>query len=309
MKKTNIFLIVALAAGMASCGQMGYKKTPSGVEYKIHVEGKGPKVKVGEYLEVNMKNFMGDTMVLSTYDMLPQIFQIQKPQGKYDFMEAMALLGPGDSATFLVPADSVFGELNRPPFLKKGQKIRLVVKAVKVLKSLNEANAEFTAMQNTYNTAQTVKDNKVIEDYLAKNHLKGIKSPQGVYIVIKQDGNGAIPQTGQLVKVNYTGKTLEGQVFDSNVDSAFRHVAPLEFPLGQGQVIRGWDEGIAQLKKGTKASLIIPSPMAYGLMGQPPVIKPNTILVFDVELLDVRNNPTPASKPGMSMPSASPKGQ
>jgi FKBP-type peptidyl-prolyl cis-trans isomerase len=85
---------------------------------------------------------------------------------------------------------------------------------------------------------------------------------------------------------------LDGNKFDSNLDSSFGHVTPLNFPVGQGRVIRGWDEGIMLLKKGTKAKFILPSTIGYGANGSGK-IPANAILQFDVELLDFKKPEPP----------------
>ena len=97
-------------------------------------------------------------------------------------------------------------------------------------------------------------------------------------------GTGAMPKDTNTVKVHYTGTLLNGTKFDSSRDRG----QPLPFVLGTGQVIRGWDEGIALLKVGGKAKLIIPHELGYGEQGYPPVIPPKSTLVFDVELVDVK---------------------
>lgn len=92
---------------------------------------------------------------------------------------------------------------------------------------------------------------------------------------------------GDTVSVNYTGKLVDGTVFDSNVDPAFNHVEPLSFTLGAGQVIPGWEKGIVGMKVGEKRNLQIPPEEAYGEEGIGP-IPPNATLIFDVELLAVK---------------------
>lgn len=87
---------------------------------------------------------------------------------------------------------------------------------------------------------------------------------------------------GARVLVHYTGKLLDGTKFDSSLDRN----KPFDFVVGVGQVIKGWDEGIIQLKKGQKAVLTCPPDFAYGARGVPGVIPPNSVLVFEVELLD-----------------------
>jgi len=97
-------------------------------------------------------------------------------------------------------------------------------------------------------------------------------------------GSGASPKKGQVVTVHYTGTLAKGTKFDSSVDRD----EPFEFVLGVGQVIQGWDVGVAQMKVGDKVKLTIPPEMGYGAGGYPGVIPPNATLVFEVELLDVK---------------------
>lgn len=106
-------------------------------------------------------------------------------------------------------------------------------------------------------------------------------TPSGLKYSIDQPGSGAQPKSGQTVKVQYTGWLTDGTKFDSSRD----HGEPLEFVVGQGQVIKGWDEGIAAMKIGEKRTLVIPPDLGYGASGSGP-IPPNATLVFKVELLD-----------------------
>jgi FKBP-type peptidyl-prolyl cis-trans isomerase FkpA len=96
-------------------------------------------------------------------------------------------------------------------------------------------------------------------------------------------GDGPEAQTGQQVTVHYTGTLTDGTKFDSSVDRN----RPFEFLLGAGKVIEGWDEGVQGMKVGGKRKLTIPPDMAYGKRGFPPVIPPDSTLVFEIELLDV----------------------
>jgi FKBP-type peptidyl-prolyl cis-trans isomerase FkpA len=98
-----------------------------------------------------------------------------------------------------------------------------------------------------------------------------------------QVGTGAEAVSGKQVSVHYTGTLTNGSKFDSSLDRG----KPFSFKLGAGAVIRGWDEGVVGMKVGGKRKLTIPPEMAYGARGFPPVIPPNSTLVFEVELLGV----------------------
>lgn len=97
-------------------------------------------------------------------------------------------------------------------------------------------------------------------------------------------GDGETAESGDTVVVHYTGTLADGTKFDSSLDRG----EPFTFPLGAGQVIKGWDEGLVGMKVGGKRKLTIPPELGYGPAGSPPVIPPNATLIFDVELLDIQ---------------------
>ena len=105
----------------------------------------------------------------------------------------------------------------------------------------------------------------------------------GLRMIVHKEGNGEKPASGQGVDVHYTGLLETGAKFDSSHDRG----QPYSFPLGQGRVIKGWDEAIALMSKGEKRTLIIPPELAYGEKGRPK-IPPNSTLIFEVELIDFK---------------------
>ncbi len=117
---------------------------------------------------------------------------------------------------------------------------------------------------------------------------------EGVKAIITKEGKGEVAKSGDTILMNYTGKLTNGKVFDSNVDPKFGHVEPFEFTLDAGQVIKGWDMGVAGMKVGEKRTLEIPAEFAYGVPGivdpvtKIVVIPPNATLIFDVELVSIK---------------------
>ncbi len=110
------------------------------------------------------------------------------------------------------------------------------------------------------------------------------KTDSGLHYKIIQKGDGPKPKSGNTVSVHYKGMLADGTTFDSS----YKRGNPIEFPVGMGQVIAGWDEGILMLNKGDKARFVIPSDLGYGAQGAGGVIPPNATLVFDVELMDIK---------------------
>mgnify|MGYP001028384828 CR=1 FL=1 len=280
MKKNNQLLVAALGLLLASCGGGGQKKTPGGVDYIVHKSGSGAQLKEGDTVLMNIIQKLNDSTLATSRERsggAPVPVLIQKSQQKWDLMDGLASLHEGDSATFVIPVDSL--PQPRPPFAKKGDKL----------------NVTFVVVNKFSSAKQLAEDQKLIKDYTAKNNIQATPNAEGVFVATQVAGTGEQPQPGDTVVVNYTGKLLNGKVFDSSVDSTInpgRKLEPIRFPIGKGYVIKGWDAGIASLKKGTKAILILPSGLGYGL--QPtPMIPSNSVLVFDVELLDIKK-PTAA---------------
>ncbi len=122
----------------------------------------------------------------------------------------------------------------------------------------------------------------------AAAQAKTMTTASGLQIKDTIVGTGASPKTGQICVMHYTGwlytNGIKGKKFDSSVDRN----EPFEFPIGTGRVIKGWDEGVASMKVGGKRTLIIPPALGYGASGAGGVIPPNAVLMFDVELLDVK---------------------
>ena len=144
--------------------------------------------------------------------------------------------------------------------------------ALKAFNDFNEAKA-----------TRLAEEKRKAEEAFTKEVVGFEKTKSGLYYQITHNGNGKKAEAGQKVAVHYTGMLLDKTVFDSS----YRRKEPLQFTVGVGQVIAGWDEGILLLHEGDKARLVIPSELAYGSRGAGGVIPPNAPLIFDVELVSV----------------------
>jgi FKBP-type peptidyl-prolyl cis-trans isomerase FkpA len=273
-----------------SGGSSGYKNLSDGLQYKIIKSNpENRKAEIGDFITMNIRIHIKDSVIFDSkkmYNDKPVPYQLHKPNGKGDITEGLLKMHEGDEVRMRFPVDSIvkFGGKDKlPPYAKPGEMEEFEITMVSV-----KSEAEFKAAANARANEQVQQDDKTLEDYFAKNNIKATKTASGLYYVISQEGSGDFPKPGQKVTVNYTGKTLDGKEFDSNVDPAKGHVQPFPFTLGQHQVIQGWDEGIQLIKKGGKGTLYIPSPLAYGEHSPSPDIPANGILVFDVEVTDVQ---------------------
>lgn len=126
-------------------------------------------------------------------------------------------------------------------------------------------------------------DDEIITSYLSKHSLQATKTASGLYYIITKNTTDRLAKAGDVACMNYTGKFMDDTQFDSNSGTG----STFKFLLGAGQVIRGWDEGVALLHKGETARFFLPSALAYGKSGNG-LIGPNACLQFDVELVDLK---------------------
>ena len=123
---------------------------------------------------------------------------------------------------------------------------------------------------------------------MSQSAPKPVTTSTGLQIIDTKPGTGASPRTGQTVVVHYTGWLYENGVKGKKFDSSVDRNEPFEFPIGQGRVIQGWDQGVGTMKVGGKRTLIIPPALGYGARGAAGAIPPNATLIFDVELLSLK---------------------
>ena len=187
----------------------------------------------------------------------------------------------GESMSFMINSDSTFRKQFRvpiiPSFVSPDVFLRWEV-------TVDEAMTEAAFQQQKMNEAAALqqKADDEFAAFLAENNITAQPQESGLVYVCTKKGKGPKPGYKNKVKVHYTGKLLDGRVFDSSIERG----EPIEFQLGVGQVIQGWDEGIALMSKGEKGILYIPSNLAYGSRQAGELITPYSNLMFEVELVD-----------------------
>lgn len=285
MKKLFLLTLI-LGVFFTSCKNdnnqiSGYENTQTGLYYKFYEENQGDTPETMELLDVVLSCVINDTVVIIPENRM--ILQMMEPMFAGDIFEGMKMMHKGDSASFIVRTDSTFYTLLRSPLPAEFS----IDDIMKFNIRLNDfyPESEFAAkqieyMKNTF-VDETLAAEREIDEYLKNNGIKTITTPTGLKYVKTKEGNGEKPQVGTMVKVHYTGKLLDGTVFDSSVTRN----EPFQFVLGVGQVIPGWDEGLQLMSKGEEAVLYIPYYLAYGNTGSGP-IPPFATLIFEVEMID-----------------------
>lgn len=172
--------------------------------------------------------------------------------------------------------------------LKQGTEMK-TVKIYRIGKEAKEFDAakvfdEKTAVARKQQEEEAKILTMPIEQLVSEKYPAATKTASGLYYIMEKEGSGEQAASGKTVSVHYSGTLASGKKFDASYDRG----EPIEFPLGQGMVIPGWEEGIALLKVGGKAKLIIPYNLAYGEQGRPPIIPGKANLIFDVELMGVK---------------------
>jgi peptidylprolyl isomerase len=232
--------------------------TPSGLTYVITELGTGPDVDSNDVVTVHYTGFLADsTKFDSSKDRdKPFTFKVGSGQVIEGWDEGLSLLSVGDKATLTIPSELGYGE---------------------------RAQAAIPANSTLIFNIEVISKKEGAKPFQV-NGLDTTTLESGLKIIkLNSFQNAQQPKSGDLVSVDYSGYLVDGKLFDSSVDRG----EPIKFPVGQGRVIKGWDEAIQLLHVGEKARLIIPSNLAYGERGAGGVIPPKATLIFDVELIAI----------------------
>lgn len=310
IKLIKSIVLLAFVVGFTACNTTTEKKTPSGLTYTVVNSGEGEPAADGQYLIMNMiYKDGGDSVWIDTEERgYPMVIQKQdsvwlSSQGSIE--QVFIDFKEGDSVQFTVNADDLFKntwKAELPEGVNAEDQFEFIIGVEKVLDEAGlrawqqEMMAKQQKVQAEKAAEQLKEDVATIDQYLEENDIEAQETPSGLRYVIKEEGNGENAETGDMVEVSYAGYVLNGEYFDTSYEDIAREKGlyneqreykPYGFKLGAGTVIKGWDEGLTYLSEGGKATLYVPSPLAYGPRARSAEIGPNSILVFDVELVGV----------------------
>lgn len=325
----RLLLGAVIIAFLASCNSMNYKKTKSGLLYKIFPANTSKdSTKDGYVLKLNQQVKFNDSILFTTYGKAPQYAQVQPitDPAAYSPAEIFSMLKKGDSAVTVMLVDTLLkrGYASQlPPNAKKGDKITISFKVLEIFtvdslaradmemerkkdeprarKEMEEQQAKMKKMQEDaekkeydalVKSGEVDKELKEIETYLAAKKITAQKTGKGTYVYIEKQGTGPQVENGKFANVKYTGRHMDtDSIFDAGT-------YPLQ--VGVGNAIKGWHEGLPLFKEGGKGKIFIPGFLAYGKNeggGYP--FRAYEPLMFDVEILSVTDT---MPRPQMKMP-------
>lgn len=306
--KNSILILLFSALLLAACSNT--KETRSGLKYTVLRKGSGEKTKSGQILVITLtfKDNKDSVWTDTRKNDFPYMIMVMDsvPKGNM-VMEVFQDLTKGDSVTFQVKAKDLFEKSFQSPVPPMVDSTGMFTFNIGTNDVITEEEAK--KMQSDYIAKQTEKAELEKKEQLAKDTLaidlflkeKGIvakKTTSGLRYVITKPGKGENAKAGQSVKVNYAGFLLDGTFFDSSNEAIARAnnaynqqrapYEPLQLMLGYQQVIAGWEEALMLMNKGAKMTVYIPSTLAYGPQRRSEVIAENSILTFDLELLEIK---------------------
>lgn len=260
----------------------------SGIEIKYYDRNsKGLKLEVNNVVELDVKYYDSNNMLLFSSRELPNSYRIKLKGNDYGgsaIDTALQYLSVGDSASILIDAQN-FYQMSRgedlPESIKQGSKLRFEVRVITVVSKdvLDKEKAELYEKMKT-------QELDFLEHFVRDYYPDAEQSISGLYVSVYKKGTGKTVYPGDKVAIHYRGKFLSGEIFDSSI----KRKKPFSFILGTAQVIAGLEEGINGKKVGDKIHLFIPSHLAYGEKGVENFIAPFSSLHFDLEILSAQSS-------------------
>jgi len=260
-------------------------RTPGGMYYELYSKATGDSAREGDVLKLRVTQTVNDSVVYSSHgNMLPTYTTVEAIT-PYDISELWRMVKKGDSL-YTVQLMDTFIRRN-PDFVlpqyKKGDSIKMYVKVSALFTSDSLAKAD----QKKERDAQLQKEIEFIAGYLTNLYIRAKTTPGGAFVDIIEAGTGKNIDSASVVSVMYRAMSFDGVVIDTNMDDSFGHTEPLEARMGQGNYIKGFEEGLMLLREGSIARMYIPSMLGYA-ENSLPSIKPLTNLIYEVRIISVK---------------------
>lgn len=298
MKQNLLLTIPAAAMLLASCDNSkfeGYKMADNGLHYKFYVQSdtsRTPAEGDGIAFRYVIKKYSNDSTLVDSKAVSRDgtgitKFLLPKSSFRGSIEDALMMMHAGDSASFIISADSFFLKTNKmnalPPYIKPGENLAVFVKMATITtrKEIEEQQKVAQAEMQKDMQKRQLDETPLMMKYLTENKINVKPTKSGLIYIETKKGSGPKPKDGDEVSVNYIGTFLDGQPFDQSRGE------PIKVGIGTGLVIPGWDEALQLMNKGAVAKLIIPSNLAYGPQGNQG-IPPYATLVFTVEVVDIK---------------------
>jgi len=288
MKVLDLIFLIVVTLFITYSFLVKEKVLDHGIKLKYFKHGDGEAIEDGQIVMLNLQYFDHDGNELLNKVGNDPVVLLKDSSWKNNgiIYEVIENLEKGDSVFFQITTEKFLENDPRLATTPDSLKDKLLSFYCGVENVMNRDEFEnfqrkqYEKMQNQMNNnmeEQLIIDAQIIDQYLVDKNIEAINTASGLRYVILEAGSGSNAPVGSSAKVRYIGMLLDGTTFDSG---------EYTFDLGQGQVIRGWDEGIGYFNKGAKGTLYIPSSLGYGPNGSGKTIPPNSILIFDIELLD-----------------------
>jgi len=269
-------MLVALTSMACSSKYSGYDKTETGLYYKLFEVSKDTiKPKVGDWVSLTMRYTYKDSTLFDSRQSMgtPVRFQLPASDFKGDIYEGIQMMSAGDSADFIVSADSLFKKTfrqpTRPAFIDSNSIVHFYITLL------------------TVDTPESMikKEEEALKKYISDKKITIAPLPSGLYFLETVQGKGVKIDSGMWVKAHFKVSLIDGKEIFSSYDRG----EPLQFEFGKRFDTPGFEEGISKMLKGGKSTLIVPSEIAFGEMGRGAMVPPYSSIIYEVEVLDVQS--------------------
>lgn len=281
-------LIVSLGWLSVSCADKygDFEVSETGLMYKIvdNNRNTGRKPKVGDVLELrySYETESGNVLFNSSESERKYMKKLEFPAHTGGSIEdGLSMLQEGDSALFKIQAGNFLLFSEKYGHLPTGvDTFDPIIVKVRLVDIMDENEIDLY-MSSRYHTSEE-QESEILKDYIAKSNIEATPTASGLYFIEKNVGDGKTIKNGDFVTLNYTLTLVDGSLVETTLGQA-----PMSYVVGRERFIEGWEEAVRKMSKGTTATVIIPSKLAYGAEGKGNIL-PYSTLIFEIEIIDVK---------------------